>query len=130
MTAPKILSSQPGTYIPNTQTDILPVSFVTPLGATHAFEIQYVLESEQDMLSRGARAAQIKLSNAMLAYWTSFAKTGNPNSLSNAGTLVEWPALDTGNMLELNETISSKAVSEFDATHQCTAYWENPPLSS
>ncbi len=105
---------------------LFPASF--PLGATHAFEIQYVMGSEQDMLNRGAGAAQINLSNAMLAYWASFAKTGNPNPAP--GNLIQWPALDTGHMLELNETISSKALSEFDTTHQCSAYWANPPLSS
>jgi para-nitrobenzyl esterase len=98
-----------------------------PLGATHAFEIQYLLNSEETMLKRGAGAAQIDLSNAMLEYWSNFAKIGNPSSESSS--LTQWLALSTGNMLELNEVITSKAVGEFDTTHSCSSYWAQPPLS-
>ncbi|MBL4827627.1 MAG: carboxylesterase family protein [Spongiibacteraceae bacterium] len=98
-----------------------------PLGATHAAEIQYVLSSEQTMLDRGADVEQLALSDSMLAYWSEFAKKGDPNSDSGATSV--WPELGaSGMILELNApTIVAKSTADFDSVHSCSSFWANPP---
>ena len=98
------------------------LSYVSLLGAAHAFEIQYLLDTEQTMLERGAE--QISLSSAMIDYWTTFSKTGNPNPES--AYIPQWPKFDTGLMLNLKADIESKSSVDFSTTHSC-AYWSNPP---
>jgi len=50
-----------------------------PLGAYHGAEIQYLFNNGYPFLFN---AAQQQLSQAMVSYWTTFAKTGDPNSPS------------------------------------------------
>jgi para-nitrobenzyl esterase len=66
-------------------------------GAAHASEIAYVFDN---MVSRNGAAIAPKdkeVAKTMNAYWTNFAKTGNPNS----GNLPKWPVYDS----KLNELI-------------------------
>jgi para-nitrobenzyl esterase len=71
----------------------------TPHGAPHASEIGYVFHT---LGARGPapQPEDIALSDLMSAYWTNFAKTGNPNGPG----LPEWPAF----------TESSQRVMYFD----------------
>jgi para-nitrobenzyl esterase len=55
-----------------------PVSF--PYAAAHASEIQYLFTLPTTVPSPGLDAAQTRLSNAMIDYWTTFARTGQPSS--------------------------------------------------
>ena len=56
-------------------------------GAHHAAEIPFVFDTHYLELNRAGK----RLTDTMVAYWTNFAKYGNPNS----DTIPEWPAYDT-----------------------------------
>ena len=56
-------------------------------GAHHAAEIPFVFDTHYLGLNRAGK----RLTDTMMAYWTNFAKYGNPNS----DTIPEWPAYDT-----------------------------------
>ncbi len=66
--------------------------------AYHGAEIPYVFDTHDHWLS--GDAVETDLTNAMVTYWSNFARTGNPNS---AG-LPDWPAFDSARpkVLELN----------------------------
>ena len=97
-----------------------PVSF--PYGAAHTYELQYLFP-----LYHGARgtpkplnAAQERLSDDMVSYWTTFASTGNPNSRETPF----WPRYQTRRdqfqSLRLPRPVT---VTNFAADHKC-AFWE------
>jgi para-nitrobenzyl esterase len=56
-------------------------------GAHHAAEIPFVFDTHYLELNWAGK----RLTDTMVAYWTNFAKYGNPNS----DTIPEWPAYDT-----------------------------------
>src|SRR5882672_47934 len=98
-----------------------PVSF--PYGAAHTYEIQYLFP-----LYHGAAGivntlnpAQTRLSDQMVSYWTTFAKTGNPNSEETP----EWPrydaTLDQYLSLQLPIPVTTSA---FAAEHDCD-FWDS-----
>ena len=64
---------------------------------------------------------QLRLSNAMVSYWTQFAKTGNPNSSGE-------PAWDpySASVDQFQSFIPPTPVveSNFDTTHLCSAFWD------
>lgn len=90
-----------------------------PQGAAHSYDLQYLYN-----LGDLGNAERRELQNAMTRYWSNFAKTGNPNS---GGTVpADWPAF-TGPDKVLGLDVASgggvKALSTFDADHQCTTAW-------
>lgn len=60
------------------------------MGAAHASELTYVFGTQYGPVAESAPDRE--LSDAMMRYWTQFAKTGNPN----AEGLPEWPAFEEG----------------------------------
>lgn len=98
-----------------------PVSF--PYRAGHFSELQYLfdlgtitIKGAPDMTN-----AQIALGKQMRAYWTNFARTGNP---SGEGVPV-WPQFQqarSGPVQSLNKP-QSRSVSNFAEEHQC-GFWE------
>ncbi|MFN3580337.1 MAG: carboxylesterase/lipase family protein [Pseudomonas sp.] len=100
-----------------------------PLGAAHAFEIQYVLNSFETLEGRGAGADQLSLADHMTKYWTNFAKFSDPNSTDGAAESVNWPRYtEGGSIIRLDApTPSAVPVSDFRTTHECS-FWANPPL--
>lgn len=58
------------------------------LGAAHAAEISFVFNT---LPPKKMKDADKRISEAMITYWTQFAKTGNPNR----GTLAKWPKYST-----------------------------------
>jgi para-nitrobenzyl esterase len=56
-------------------------------GAHHAAEIPFVFDTHYLPLNPAGK----RLTETMVAYWTNFAKHGNPNS----DAIPEWPAYDT-----------------------------------
>ncbi|MBN2168452.1 MAG: carboxylesterase family protein [Actinobacteria bacterium] len=57
-----------------------------PMGACHGVEMPYVFGNFNHAL--GFNDVDFRLSETMMSYWTSFARTGNPN----CEDLPEWPA--------------------------------------
>lgn len=98
-----------------------PVSF--PYGAAHASEIQYLFHLRATVPAPSLTPDQRLLSQAMAAYWTSFAKSGSPNGL---GTPL-WPAYDA-----LSDEMNSLAPpapgmeTGFAADHKCGLWAPTP----
>ena len=95
-----------------------------PYGAAHTLEMRYLFKDytgavgELKPLSAGQRA----LSDAMIRYWTNFAKRGNPNSADD----VAWPAIGAGDERYLSlrpPRPELLAADRIDAVHQCGSLW-------
>jgi para-nitrobenzyl esterase len=93
-----------------------------PLGAYHSAELQYLFKNGDFFgLPLGPLSAdQRKLSDAMVGYWTQFAKTGTPNS-SHLPVWSPYNAL-TDEVQSLRPP-TPVVESNFDATHQCSTFW-------
>lgn len=78
-------------------------------GAGHGMEMPYVF-GHLDLQSLAWSAADRQLSDTMIAYWTNFAKTGNPNGPG----LPEWPAFEpkTQQTMQLAERITQTAFGD------------------
>lgn len=76
----------------------VPPSDKQTIGAYHGAEIPFVFDTHEPIL--GLSDEDKALTETMVAYWTNFAKTGNPNG----GSLIEWPQYDGQNwmMFEAN----------------------------
>jgi para-nitrobenzyl esterase len=69
------------------------------LGASHAFEIPFLLGTEENFRERGATDDQVELSRQMIRYCTRFARNGDPNG----GGDTNWPAFASASqVLQLN----------------------------
>ncbi|PCC99367.1 carboxylesterase/lipase family protein [Halopseudomonas pelagia] len=98
------------------------------MGASHASEIPYVLYPEQLMRDRhtGDEQQLESLATEMVDYWTSFARTGSPDTAD--GVAAAWPQAASGELLQLDvPSAEAVASSEFTDYHRCS-YWANPPL--
>jgi para-nitrobenzyl esterase len=60
------------------------------LGAFHGSEIDFVMGTLRDRKTGAATPDELTLSDAMLGYWSRFAKTGDPNGAAAAA----WPKYD------------------------------------
>jgi para-nitrobenzyl esterase len=98
-----------------------PVSF--PYGAAHASEIQYLFHLRATVPAPPLAPDQQQLSQAMAAYWTSFARSGSPNG---AGTPA-WPAYDPSADAMISLAPPAPALETgFAADHRC-ALWTPTP---
>jgi para-nitrobenzyl esterase len=99
-----------------------------PLGAFHSAELQYLFSGKpEDALAlfglptvTPLSSAQQQLSDAMISYWTQFAKTGNPNS---PGAPV-WSPYDA--LVDRFQSLvppTPTVEANFDAAHQCSRFW-------
>jgi para-nitrobenzyl esterase len=92
------------------------VSF--PVGASHSLELQYLFNMGD---VAAPDAAQRRLSDQMVAYWTRFVTTGSPRAAGQP----DWPKLGTdappGERMSLQPD-GSRVATDFDASHQC-AFW-------
>jgi para-nitrobenzyl esterase len=97
-----------------------PVSF--PYGAAHTTELQFLFP-----LFHGGSGAihplspgEQTLAHAMMAYWTNFAKTGNPN----APSLPVWPKFTVASEPVLSLGVPSQtAIRNFGEQHRCK-FWD------
>jgi len=89
-----------------------------PLGADHGAEIQYLFSLKFGPFT----PAQQQLSDAMINYWTQFAKTGNPNS-PGAPT---WSQYTAGGSFEslLPPAPVPEPDASFDTDHKCSSFWD------
>jgi hypothetical protein len=65
--------------------------------------------------------AQQQLSDAMVNYWTQFAKTGNPNSIGAP----KWSRYSSGGSFEslVPPTPKPESDASFDTDHNCSSFW-------
>jgi para-nitrobenzyl esterase len=96
-----------------------PVSF--PTGAYHAAELSYLFNLRTPVPNPGFTPSQQALSNAMVGYWTQFAKSGDPNS-ADAPT---WPPYGTSDLFESLHPPTPTTGTGFAADHKC-AVWGSP----
>ena len=97
---------------------IRPASF--PYGAYHASEVQYLFDVPDQQNAPDLNADQRLLADAMVSYWTQFARAGDPN----AGGTPQWPGYTTANDLYMSLKPPVPAVdSGFAADHKC-AFWD------
>ena len=91
-------------------------------GAYHASEIQYLFPGNQTIYAGAPfTAAQTDLSSRMIGFWTTFAKTGNPNA-TGSGTV--WPAYTAANDTYLTLAPGVNATTtQVSAQHNCTTFW-------
>jgi para-nitrobenzyl esterase len=93
-----------------------------PLGAYHSAELQYLFPGIDVFgLPTTLSSRQIQLSDAMVSYWTQFAKTGDPNS---SGEPLWSPYSASSD--EFQSLIPPVPVveSNFDNSHQCSTFWD------
>ena len=93
-----------------------------PLGAYHSSELQYLFTPASFFGLPVAPLSpdQVELSNAMVSYWTQFAKTGNPNS---AGEPLWSPYNVATDEFQSLIPPTPAVESNFDSSHQCTTFW-------
>jgi para-nitrobenzyl esterase len=90
-----------------------------PLGDFHGAEVSYLFTTFQG-LTLGLTEAQTRLSRQMIGYWTTFARTGNPN----ARGLPAWPRFTTATRKAQRLTSTGTAAfTSFAADHKC-ALWD------
>ncbi|HEX3821091.1 MAG TPA: carboxylesterase family protein [Candidatus Sulfotelmatobacter sp.] len=93
-----------------------------PLGAYHSAEVPYLFKTGNVFgLPESLSPDQRRLSNAMVSYWTHFAKKGNPNSSDEP----LWSRYSTSTD-EFQSLIPPVPVVEFnfDSSHQCSTFWD------
>jgi para-nitrobenzyl esterase len=93
-----------------------PVSF--PTGAYHAAEIQYVFDLRTPVPGPGLSAAQRRLSQTMVSYWTQFARTGSPSSEDTPN----WPRYDSAQRFQSLVPGTSATATGFAAEHHCSLF--------
>jgi para-nitrobenzyl esterase len=92
-----------------------------PLGAYHTAELQYLfIGSFFGLPTALLSSEQQRLSNAMVGYWTQFAKTGDPNSPGAPA----WSPYDaTADQFQSLLPPAPTVESNFAAAHQCSTFW-------
>ncbi len=118
-------------YFPQMPNVSDPTGYLQAL-AYHTSDIQFVfpgyhggqLGVNLDQLTgqpREIQGLEVKLSDQIVAAWTNFAKSGNPNGHGNA----PWPAFTTSSSNFLNETIPLSIMSELDfrSAYHCD-FWD------
>ena len=98
------------------------IHFSFPLAAAHSTELQYVFQRIPLLDTVPPfTAAQLRLSNLMIRYWSQFAATGNPNT----GHTPRWPRF-AGTAPRIQELIpnatASVPSSRFATFHKCS-FW-------
>ena len=93
-----------------------------PLGAYHSSELQYLFKGVDVFgLPVSLSHKQKQLSDAMVSYWTQFAKTGNPNS---SGEPVWSPYSSSSDQFQSFIPPTPVVESNFAAEHQCSTFWD------
>ncbi|XP_042331879.1 bile salt-activated lipase [Sceloporus undulatus] len=97
------------------------------VGADHADDIQYVF-GKPFATPLGYRPQDRTVSKAMIAYWTNFARTGDPNK-GESSVPIGWVAYDTqqGYYLEINKDINYDSVKH-GLRSQFVQFWSTSYL--
>lgn len=101
---------------------IIPAGNTFPLGAAHAFEIQYVFGSDEAREARGMAPEQVDLARDMTRAWAQFATTGNPNAETIEGAA--WMEFSEGsNLIEfIPGATTTLSEADFNTRHRCE-FW-------
>jgi para-nitrobenzyl esterase len=91
------------------------------MGAYHTAELQYLFNGDFFGLPVAPLSpAQERLSDAMISYWTQFAKTGDSNSFGEP----RWsPYSSTTDEFQSLVPPTPRVESNFDGQHQCSTLW-------
>src|SRR5262245_49533859 len=90
-----------------------------PTGAYHASELTYIFDlTGTPVSSPGLTPAQQDLSDAMVGYWTRFARSGNPNSADGP----TWPPYGTSDQFQSLRPSTPTTGTGFATDHKC-AFW-------
>lgn len=95
-----------------------------PYGAAHTLEMQYIFQNYTGAVGevKPLSSAQARLSDAMVRYWTNFAKRSDPNAFG----LPTWPSLMARSKVYLSleptgpRTMGAAAIG---ADHRCATVW-------
>ncbi|XP_036607804.1 bile salt-activated lipase [Trichosurus vulpecula] len=82
------------------------------MGADHADDLQYVF-GKPFVTPLGYRAQDRTVSSSMIAYWTNFAKTGDPNT-GNSEVPTHWDpyTAENGNYLDITKDINANSMKQ------------------
>jgi para-nitrobenzyl esterase len=106
----------------NDQTTPYPFPVMSfPYGVAHISELQYLFEVSAFGGPSKLNPAQKRLSDMMIGYWTRFAATGNPNSLSAPFWPSYWSQVGIINSLK-TPSPQLQWVSSFNTDHKCS-FW-------
>jgi para-nitrobenzyl esterase len=91
-----------------------------PLGAAHAAELPYLFDGAFDGPGTPTLSPQQRqLSRQMIAYWSNFAASGDPNGPA----LPHWSAYQSdGRLLSLTAGPNGITLTDFSSAHQC-GFW-------
>lgn len=102
---------------------------IFPQGAYHGVEANYLFAMPGTVSCGlpypGLTAAQDQLADAMVTYWTTFAKTGNPNPAAGVKPPL-WPLFTgaKGKLMSLESPVPKVlATSKFNSDHNCK-FWD------
>lgn len=92
------------------------------MDAYHTAELQYLFTGQFfDLPVAPLSPVQQQLSNAMISYWTQFAKTGDPNS---SGEPIWTPYSAIADKFQSLIPPAPMVESNFNAGHQCSTLWD------
>jgi para-nitrobenzyl esterase len=97
-----------------------PVSF--PYGTYHASELQYLFDTASVIPSPGLGPDQQALADAMVVYWSNFAKRADPN-----GAPPTWSGYTSAT--DTHQSLAPAAIAPittFGADHKC-GFWAPTP---
>ncbi|NWR45429.1 CEL lipase, partial [Regulus satrapa] len=97
------------------------------VGADHADDLQYVF-GKPFATPLGYWPKHRTVSKAMIAYWTNFARTGDPNK-GHSDVPVSWPAYTNKDKvyLDINHKMNKKSVKQ-DMRSQFVTFWNSDYL--
>ncbi len=96
-----------------------PIPAAFPLGAYHGGELPYLFDGPGAATDQPLSASQRRLADQMIAYWTRFAATGNPNDRG----LPRWKPLTSKSANHVRSLSSARSNGDGSTEHHCR-FWD------